>query len=83
MTQKRESIAHLRRDACGVLIEHDLHDHLKRVAEIAAAFAREFGNSDWAFAAGILHDLGKYNPEWHEYLRKSNGDSEEGLDGQD
>jgi len=24
-----------------------------------------------------LHDLGKYNPEWQEYIRKNNGDYSE------
>lgn len=36
-----------------------LGDHLNGVAELAAQFAEPFGGSEWAFAAGILHDYGK------------------------
>lgn len=63
--------------------EHELIDHLNGVAAIAAGFANEFGNADWAEVAGLLHDLGKFNPRWQEYLRNSNGDYLEESDGQD
>jgi hypothetical protein len=76
-------IAHLRPSPDGVMAAHDLRDHLVGVAERGAAFASEFGNADWAMAAGMLHDLGKYNPLWQEYIRKSNGDYLENSDGED
>jgi len=75
--------AHLRTLQNGTLEEHDLSDHLLNVSRIAALFAVEFGNADWAAAAGMLHDLGKFNPKWQEYIRKSNGDYLEDADGQD
>jgi CRISPR-associated endonuclease/helicase Cas3 len=80
---KTKPIAHLRLNDEGVWIEHDLKDHLVRVAEKAAGFASEFSNEDWALAAGLLHDLGKYNPLWQEYLRRHNGDYSEDAYGQD
>jgi len=72
-----QPVAHLRENPDGTWDKHDLQEHLVRVAEKAALFADEFGNGDWVKAAGLLHDLGKYNPEWQEYIRKNNGDYSE------
>lgn len=83
MGEARKAVAHLRRDGDGIWLEHELNDHLSGVAHQAADFASEFGNADWAMAAGLLHDLGKYNPRWQDYIRKSNGDYLEDSDGQD
>jgi CRISPR-associated endonuclease/helicase Cas3 len=83
MSDEKSPAAHLRKDDSGQWHEHTLIDHLSGVATIAEGFASEFGNADWARAAGILHDLGKFNPRWQEYLRKSNGDYLEEGDGQD
>jgi len=73
----KQPVAHLRENPDGTWGTHDLNEHLIRVAEKAASFADEFGNGDWVKAAGLLHDLGKYNPEWQEYIRKNNGDYSE------
>jgi CRISPR-associated endonuclease/helicase Cas3 len=83
MNNERKSVAHLLQSDAGEWFEHELNDHLNGVATIAASFASEFGNADWAMAAGLLHDLGKYNPRWQDYIRKSNGDYLEDSDGQD
>lgn len=47
--------------------------HLREVSEKAAEFAAEFGAADWARLAGLWHDLGKYHPEFQEYLMRENG----------
>ncbi|WP_428698289.1 CRISPR-associated endonuclease Cas3'' [Stappia sp.] len=46
-----------------------LADHLAEVSRLAARFAEPFGASRAATAAGLLHDLGKYNPQFLAYIR--------------
>jgi CRISPR-associated endonuclease/helicase Cas3 len=48
---------------------HDLETYLEAVAEAARAFAEPFGAGDEAHLLGVLHDLGKANPAFQEYLR--------------
>jgi len=36
---------------------HQLDEHLKRTAELAASFAAEFGCGEWGYLAGMGHDL--------------------------
>ncbi len=52
---------------------HDLIEHLRDTASQAQAFATEARPSDPSFSAlaswaGWLHDLGKYRPEFQDYL---------------
>lgn len=46
-----------------------LHIHLTNVATLAGSFAKKIGLHDEAVLAGRLHDLGKYRPEFQDYLR--------------
>jgi CRISPR-associated helicase Cas3/CRISPR-associated endonuclease Cas3-HD len=45
-----------------------LKEHLTNVAELARHFAEPFGAGDWAYAAGLWHDIGKYSPEFQERI---------------
>ncbi len=38
-----------------------VEEHLRAVSEMAACFADAFGASSWGYAAGLLHDVGKYS----------------------
>ena len=43
-----------------------LKEHLSAVAEMARGFSEPFGLGDWAYLAGLWHDLGKYSKEFQE-----------------
>lgn len=45
-----------------------LSQHLLAVARMAADFARPFGLDKAAYAAGLFHDLGKYDPDFQRRL---------------
>ncbi len=47
-----------------------LADHLRNVADLASDFARPFGGETEARLAGLLHDLGKYQLDFQNYLSK-------------
>ncbi|MBI3966162.1 MAG: CRISPR-associated helicase Cas3' [Chloroflexi bacterium] len=47
---------------------HDLLDHLRATAELAAAFAEPLGASEAARFLGLCHDAGKFNPAFQQYL---------------
>lgn len=67
-------IAHIKKNPDGSWAEpHLLNEHLNSTAKLAANFASEFNNNDWAKLVGYLHDLGKYHPDWQRYIRKEIG----------
>lgn len=70
---KTRPIAHAACNEDGTWREpHDLADHLRGVANLAADFAQSFG-ADWAGLAGLWHDLGKYRPRFQQYIRQVSG----------
>ena len=48
-----------------------LSDHLNGVARLAGEFGEYFGARDLCSNAGLLHDIGKADPEWQRYLAES------------
>ena len=71
-------IAHVRKDEkTGQWSKHDLNDHLQKVANRSQKFAQLFGSGDWAYVAGLWHDLGKFLPDWQKYIRKKTGYDED------
>ena len=47
---------------------HLLVDHLRGTAGRAEGFASAFGAEEVAGLVGLWHDLGKFNPEFQDYL---------------
>ncbi len=62
-------------EACRTLCRY--HGHLNKVAWLGGAFASAMFSSkkdqesarEWGWLSGLWHDLGKFAPEWQEYLR--------------
>jgi len=52
---------------------HLLENHLSDTAKEAGNFTSAFGNKDWGEILGYWHDLGKYHPDWQNYLRRKTG----------
>jgi CRISPR-associated endonuclease/helicase Cas3 len=48
---------------------HDLRQHLQETADLAGSFAASFDAVDLCRAMALLHDAGKANPRFQEYLR--------------
>ena len=46
-----------------------LRPHLEEVGKLAQKFANHFGAGEMARAAGMLHDFGKYSPEFQNRVR--------------
>lgn len=51
-----------------------LEDHLLAVARLAKQFADEFDAGEWAFLAGLWHDVGKYSDDFQQKLYASFGE---------
>ena len=55
-------------------IRHDLVDHLRGVAKLAEEFAKDLGRPKVAYYVGLWHDLGKFHPDFQDYLLRSEAD---------
>ncbi|MCK4593776.1 CRISPR-associated helicase Cas3' [bacterium] len=61
-----EAIARIRQDGA----VQSLADHLRGVAETARGFAARTSWRNWAYTAGLLHDIGKHSKEFQGYIRR-------------
>lgn len=48
--------------------KHSLKQHLEEVARLASMFADKFKARPWGCLAGLLHDVGKLQPAFQQYL---------------
>ena len=48
--------------------KHDLSKHLCQAAELAESFSCRESYKPIFYVTGLLHDLGKYQPEFQNYL---------------
>lgn len=72
----RVFIAHVRTDHNGIFQTHDLKQHLQKVANLAAQFAGDRGGT-FAYYVGLLHDLGKYQAAFQDYIERASGFNKE------
>lgn len=66
-------LAHVRQNADGSFVIHDLEEHLRGVARLSEEFASAFGSADWGTLAGLWHDLGKYSAAFQNYIARGSG----------
>ncbi len=52
---------------------HSLDEHLTDTAKLARSFANVFRAGEWAYLAGLWHDLGKYSEEFQKRLEHEGG----------
>jgi CRISPR-associated endonuclease/helicase Cas3 len=50
---------------------HKLEDHLEAVGSLAAEGISRVADPMWGTLAGIWHDLGKYAPDWQDFIRSA------------
>ena len=67
-------VAHTPREQGGTW--HDLATHLSATATLARERAEKFGAGELAYLAGLIHDVGKYNPAFQQYLLDANAGRE-------
>lgn len=67
-------ISHVRKDFIGDrFVFQSNEDHCIGVAKLAECFANEFGMGNWGRVLGLLHDKGKEQKTFQEYIMKNSG----------
>lgn len=74
MIPEKQLISHLYQDNTDETWKIQTNEeHQQGVAELAAAFAGQFGFSSWGHVLGLLHDKGKERFAFQQYIRRANG----------
>lgn len=67
-------ISHIRKSVTGEIdCFQSNEEHCLEVARLSGQFASEFGMGDWGYVLGFLHDKGKENKEFQEYIQDVSG----------
>ena len=75
-------LAHIREEEKGCFVEQSIEEHCLNVARLARELIYEdedsFGMKDLAYNAGLLHDFGKYRPDFQRYILAASGANQSG-----
>lgn len=74
--------AHIRKEEKGCFVEQSIEEHCLNVARLARELIYEdedsCGMKDLAYNAGLLHDFGKYRPDFQRYILSASGANQSG-----
>ena len=82
MSYMEPHLAHIRVEEKGCFVEQSIEEHCLNVARLARELIYEdedsCGMKDLAYNAGLLHDFGKYRPDFQRYILSASGANQSG-----